>query len=124
MPEKERGMSEFQVREMFRVLSERPTTQERERWASTRLSATIWCCDDEYDGLCYQPQIDRLTPNRTAGYPWIHREQVWSGTFVNEPTSEEYANLSAELREAAGEHGIELIEREGFMPHGERVEKP
>ena len=110
-------MSEAQIREMFRLLH-RPTQSDRERWATSQLVAEIWCCGDELDGLCYQPQIDRVEPNRRAGFPWVHRTEVWRGTFVNGPTTEEYERLTTELREGAKLHGIELVEREGFWAHG------
>lgn len=104
---------------MFRRLEEPPTSDERRHWAATRLVATIWCCGDELDGLCYQPQIDRVTPNEVAGYPWVRREEVWRGTFVNESDGREYRRLTVELRRAARRLGIPLAEKEGYCPTGE-----
>ena len=116
-------MNEEQVREMFRRLDTPPTANERRIWASSsRLVATIWCCGDEVDGLCYEPQIDRVTPNTEVGYPWVRREAVWRGTFVNEPEPGECDNLAAELRTGAALYGIPLTDEDGFVLHGSLTE--
>jgi hypothetical protein len=55
----------------------------REVWASTRFVAIAWWCGDEVCD-CTQAQIDKVTPNVTAGYPWIARERVWEGEFFSD----------------------------------------
>lgn len=115
-------MSYEQVAEMFRRLDNPPTPDERRGWDTPRLVAQVWCCGDDLDGLCYQPQIDRVTPNTNVGYPWVKREAVWRGTFVNEPDPDEYARLTTELREGASLHSIPLAEREHYFPYGVRSE--
>jgi predicted DNA-binding protein (UPF0278 family) len=80
---------------------------DRKTWASTRLEAIIWWCgDDECD--CTQPQIDRVTPNLSEGYPWIRRETVWRGTFHSKPDADQALAQRAELAVAAAERGITL----------------
>lgn len=86
-------------------------------WARTLLVAGMWSCEDE-DCDCTQPQIDRITPNREAGYPWIRREAVWRGTFRSQADLDERLAQRAELAAAAAERGITLDE-DG---HGVRYE--
>ena len=83
----------------------------------TKLVAELWCCDDELDGLCYEPRIDRTRPHPvTKGF--VLREEVWRGTFVNEPEPAEYEAIKQELRDAAARYGIPLTEEEGWTPFG------
>lgn len=72
-------------------------TREQE-WAQPILEARLWWCEDELCD-CYQPQIDRITPNREAGYPWIRREAIWRGTFHSSPDAKEFAQMKRELKE-------------------------
>jgi hypothetical protein len=85
----------------------------------SRLIAEIWCCDDELDGLCYRPQIRRVTGTQ-RGFP--RHEGIWEGTFVNSPEPGELIQLKAELREAAARYGIPLTEKDGWLPFGDRDE--
>ena len=48
-----------------------------------RVIARIWWCGDDYCD-CTKPLIERITPNREAGYPWIRREALWSGKFITD----------------------------------------
>lgn len=92
--------------------------KEHVEWRRVRLVAYVWCCDDELDGLCYQPRITRYKPNERIGYPWLVLEKVWDGTFVNDPEPDEYERIRTELRTAAAERGIPLAERELSWPYG------
>lgn len=77
----------------------------RDKWEMARLEAYLWWCGD-YNCDCSQPVIDRVTPNRQAGYPWIHREKVWQGSFRT--GGEDMDMLRAELVAAAVEYHIKL----------------
>lgn len=69
--------------------------RQRRKWTTLdRLHASVWWCGDETCD-CTQPKIERLTPNHRAGYPWICREEVWSGKFLTAT-----GDYSAEEREA------------------------
>jgi hypothetical protein len=96
----------------------RPSEAEKEAWTQTKLVAYMWCCDDEGDGLCFQPRIERSRPNTTFGFPARRPETLWKGTFVNEGSVEEMDALYEELRVAAAAHGI-VVDENGF---GIRVE--
>lgn len=78
-------------------------------WAQPRIVASIWWCGDEWCD-CTQPVIERITPNREVGYPWIRRETLWSGKFLSctsEHTEEERDRLQHEpLREECRRIGI------------------
>jgi hypothetical protein len=79
------------------------------RWETPRLQARIWDCDDDCD--CHQAQIDRVTPNREAGYPWIRRERIWQGTYASFdggvwPEGMSYEQLEVELRQGCEANGI------------------
>lgn len=88
---------------MLKMISD----EDRKRWAATRLEARLWWCGDDVC-CCYQPQIDLLTPNLGAGYPWIRREEVWRGTFISDPSFEELVGLEKELAEAGEKFGAPL----------------
>ena len=81
--------------------------QERHRWHTTRIVASMWYCGDDYCD-CTQPVIERITPNHAAGYPWIRRETLWSGTFLTDTWQrpEERQQQFAEIREACHQYGI------------------
>ncbi len=55
----------------------------QKQWLKPRIVAEIWWCGDDYCD-CTEPMIVRITPNLKAGYPWIHREVLWSGEFLTE----------------------------------------
>ena len=82
------------------------------RWADWETERTVahiwWCGDDECD--CIQPVIERITPNREAGYPWIRRETIWAGTFVSRGSywtdGPDDDALEKELQAACQERGI------------------
>lgn len=80
-----------------------------ERIADALEQANAEDCD------CIQPRIERITPNREAGYPWIRREVVWEGTFVcvdsGYPEGVTYETLEDELRAACQEFRIEYPEK-------------
>ena len=78
-----------------------------EEWELARLEARLWWCGDE-ECNCYQPQVTKITPNREAGYPWIHREDVWQGTFISSPDMKEMNGLLKELKYAAKRYSIRL----------------
>ena len=77
-------------------------------WDTEYLIATIWHCGDpECD--CLQPQIQRVSPNRKAGPPWVYRETIWEGTFVSVgygdwPEGVTDETLIEELKEACKAH--------------------
>ena len=74
-------------------------------WEKIRLVAEMWWCGDDVCN-CYQPKIDRISPNREAGRPWIRRKEVWRGTFYSEPSNDEFAEMEKELKEAKKKYGI------------------
>ncbi len=67
-----------------------------EAWNTERVVAEMWWCGDAVCD-CTQPIIDRITPNRDAGYPWIRRERLWDGSFHSNATPEEILAQWAEL---------------------------
>lgn len=79
-------------------------------WVKERTEARMWWCGD-YDCDCVQPHIERITPNREAGYPWIRRDVIWEGTFVCQdsgyPEGVTYETLVEELLAACRERGID-----------------
>ncbi len=81
----------------------------RREWMAGRTRAYVWWCGDEVCD-CVMPVIERLTPNTKAGFPWVHVERVWEGTFVSRsygyPDGMDYDTLLAELRQACEEHDI------------------
>lgn len=81
-----------------------------EKWDKSYVVAEIWDCGDE-ECDCIQPVINRATPNRTAGYPWIKWERLWEGTFVTQggiwggmPEGVTYETLVEDLRAATAEY--------------------
>lgn len=78
---------------------------DRERWEHPKIVGEMWSCEDDYCD-CHQPQIDRITPNREAGFPWIKRERLWTGTFK---TDGEMDGLWEELKAACAEHGLTWV---------------
>ena len=97
---------------------------EREKiaaWRRPTLEASMWWCGDD-DCDCWQPQIDRLTPNFKGGYPWIHREEVWRGDFHSQPEASEWAAQLQQLRDAAAQHGVPLTEEDDHTPYGRIAE--
>jgi hypothetical protein len=76
-----------------------------DNWGRTYLEAQIWHCGDEICN-CYQPQIDEISPNCSAGYPWIRRKEIWRGTFCSDPSHEEYEAMIRELTEKAKNLGV------------------
>jgi hypothetical protein len=91
------------------------TDQQWHRWRSTRIVASMWWCGDD-DCDCTKPVIERITPNHVAGYPWIHRETLWEGTFRTDSGlyPEERQQQYAELRDACHQYGIP-IPKEAIM---------
>jgi hypothetical protein len=77
-----------------------------ETWLTTRVRAEMWWCGDEHCN-CTQPQIDRITPNHDAGYPWIKRERLWEGEFQSDASAEESLAQWRELIAAAEKYGAE-----------------
>lgn len=76
-------------------------------WNETKLEARVWWCGDELCD-CRQAEIDRITPNHRAGYPWIHREPVWRGTFYSD--GEGVAETVEELRDECARRGIPIAD--------------
>lgn len=89
------------------------TTQQLQRWLTSRLVAKVWWCGDDYCD-CTKPLIERITPNHKGGYPWVHREAVWEGEFLTDTYSydwEERERLQfGPLREACHRFGIGVPE--------------
>lgn len=81
--------------------------QEKKDWATPRIIARMWHCLDEVCD-CWQPLVERITPNRTAGFPWVIRERLWSGTLASEPDEEKIDKLKKELQEEADRRGIPI----------------
>jgi hypothetical protein len=79
-----------------------------DNWGRTYLEAQIWHCGDEICN-CYQPQIDEISPNHCGGYPWIHRKEIWRGSFISEPNPKELSAMQKELAEKAKELGISSL---------------
>lgn len=84
-----------------------------ERWETVWIEAYIWQCggifrsmDDPCD--CREPRIDRLSPNREGGYPLVHRETLWSGTFKSDAEPDELLAQEAELTMETQRRGITL----------------
>lgn len=77
---------------------------ERLRWSETRTVGHMWWCGDE-ECDCTQPKVERLTPNLVAGYPWIHREVLWRGTFCTGATPQEREAQEQELAAALERYG-------------------
>jgi hypothetical protein len=82
---------------------------------SNRIVAHMWCCDDEGDGMCYQPQITRYTPLKGGR---LAQFSVWEGTFVNQPSVEENEQICKELMQAGADFGIEMEWKKGWFPYG------
>jgi hypothetical protein len=80
-------------------------SDDRERWLKGRVTAYVWYCGDETCD-CTQPVVERITPNLEAGFPWIRRERLWTGTFRSGADPEESAAQRAELAEAAAKFGV------------------
>ena len=80
---------------------------QREQWLETYLEARLWYCEDE-ECDCHQPQIDRVMPNHEAGYPFIQRQRLFSGTFYSRPSGTEMAELKEQLAFEAKRLGIDL----------------
>lgn len=80
-------------------------------WNEIRVVAYLWWCGDDVCD-CTQPCIDQLSPNRQAGYPWIHRDNLWSGKFITdswEYSPEDRERLHyAPLREECQRRGIPI----------------
>jgi hypothetical protein len=85
--------------------------RKRRAWAQSSVHAGVWWCSDEHCD-CVQPVIERITPNHRAGYPWVHRERLWEGTFVSRsygyPDGVSDDTLLAELRQACEQRGISV----------------
>jgi len=86
------------------------TPVRHERWRSARIVAELWTCGDD-DCDCYEPRIERITPNLDAGYPWIRRELLWSGDYHSHPTPDERAKLRHQLEDAAARYKAEFVYR-------------
>ncbi len=73
-------------------------------WRSTKLVSYIWFCGDD---ICYctQPVIERVTPNLSAGYPWIKHERLWEGEFTSGPNEDRSHEIPA-LKKVAKKFGI------------------
>jgi hypothetical protein len=90
--------------------------RQQRHWVTLdRLVASIWYCGDEHCD-CTQPVIERITPNTQAGYPWIRRETLWSGTFLTDTwqRDEEHQQQFTELRDACHRFGVP-IPKEAIM---------
>ena len=81
-----------------------------QEWESGYVVAYVWYCGDE-ECACYQPVIQQVSPNREAGYPWVRREALWSGTWVTTagiwgewPDGVTYDSLVEELKQAAKDY--------------------
>lgn len=81
----------------------------REEWETERVLAHMWWCGDEYCN-CFLPIIERITPNHVLGFPCIKREFIWEGSFISQPSTEDYAQMAEELRQACLEHGVPVPE--------------
>lgn len=86
----------------------------------TRRYASLWRCGDE-DCDCSQPVVEELSPNLEAGWPWIHRKQLWSGTFHCEASEEEREAQIEELKKARKELGADWGEGEEALVNGEEA---
>ncbi len=82
------------------------TEEERERWLAGRVTGYVWYCGDDVCD-CTQPVIERLSPNMGAGFPWIHRDRLWEGTFCSGADGQETRDQNAELAEACARFGIQ-----------------
>ena len=78
-----------------------------DEWESGYVVARMWHCGDEYCN-CLEPRIEQVSPNREAGYPWVRRETLWTGTFVSTgesgldwPDGVTYDSLVEEMGQAA-----------------------
>jgi hypothetical protein len=66
-------------------------------WRSVRYRARIWWCgDDACD--CHRPIIERVSPNKYAGYPWVMPVTVWEGTFFSRPDFNDYDVMEREIQ--------------------------
>ena len=88
-----------------------PSPAEINHWRSEHVYAEMWWCGDEVCD-CHQGQIIRNTPNFDSGWPWVHRDVLWRGKFVSEPTPEEMDEMVAELAAECVRRGIERHEYE------------
>jgi hypothetical protein len=75
-------------------------------WKKTRIIAHMWHCGDEICN-CYQPKIERITPNKNNDFPWIERELLWSGTFCTD-------GEDSDIREKELNEAIDRFRGEGF----------
>jgi hypothetical protein len=77
-------------------------------WKATYLEAFVWTYND--DCYCYQPMIEKITPNFKAGYPFVNRDVVWRGTFKTDPSPPEITFLKRQFQREAFKHGISVDE--------------
>lgn len=77
-------------------------------WGSEYLFAHVWYCGDEVCD-CSQAMVERIGPNRTAGPPWITREEVWQGEFYSDGESGAVADLQQHLAELEATGEIEVV---------------
>ncbi len=73
------------------------------------LWASLWWCQDETCN-CYQPKIEIVKYKQVQHLRVYDRELFWSGTFVSNPTMQEWQDILVELHDKAREHGISLNE--------------
>ncbi len=81
---------------------------DREERSKTRVIAYMWYCGDDCN--CSEPIVERVTPNLEVGYPWVRRENLWSGDFRSDASLEESEKQKQELKEAAVRFEAELLE--------------
>jgi hypothetical protein len=57
--------------------------------------------------------IERVSPNKDAGYSWIIPVTVWEGRFFSQPDLNDYDVMEREIQEAAARYGITLNKYHG-----------
>ena len=77
-------------------------------WAHERIEAYIWQCGD--DCFCCQARIDIIKPNKLAGYPFVVRENIWSGTYTYEGSGIDSDLPSMELHNECEIRNIKLVD--------------
>jgi hypothetical protein len=61
----------------------------REEWLKEEVYGKLWWCGDE-DCDCHQPEIVKVGPDHQRGYPRREVIILWQGTFMSEPTAEDF----------------------------------
>lgn len=88
------------------------TALQKQVWETPWLEAFMWSCNDDCE--CFQPQINRITPNKEVGYPIVNIDPVWRGNFKCDPEPAELNFLKRQLRKEALKHGIYVDEPDWY----------